>query len=253
MKWIRRTVLDREIVSGTFLNLGSSVTAELAGNAGFDWLLIDIEHGAGDRQELLRQLQALESTPSAPIVRLGGSDPVLIKRVLDLGVSGLMIPLVNSAEEARHVVESMLYPPRGVRGVASSTRAARFGEKFDEYFAQANDELLVVVQIETARALENLEEIAAVDRVDVIFLGPLDLSVSLGCPKDFDDARFRAAVERIVAVAREYGKASGVLAMNAALASRYIDDGFTFVACGSDGGAVAAGLRENADVINTRK
>lgn len=253
MKWIRESVLEGELFAGTFLNLGSSLTAEVAGRAGFDWLLLDLEHGCGDRQELIRQLQAIESTPAAPIVRLGGGDPVLIKRILDVGASGLMIPLVNSADEALRVVESMLYPPQGVRGVAGFTRAAQFGRGFDDYFAEANDGLLVVVQIETLRALENLEEIAAVDRVDVIFLGPLDLSVSLGRPKDFDHADFRAAVERIATVSKKHGKAAGVLAMDAPLASRYIDDGFTFVACGSDGGAVATGLCEIADAINGRK
>ncbi len=249
MHWIRRRALADELLSGTFLNLGSSITAELAARAGFDWLLFDLEHGAGDRQELLAQLQAISAFDVSPIVRLGGIDAITIKRILDIGAVGLMIPLVNTADDARRAIDAMLYPPEGQRGVAVSTRAAAFGGNFDEYFARANEELLVVVQIETRDALANLEDIASVDRVDVIFLGPLDLSVSLGDPKNFDSDEFREAAKRIARVAREHGKAAGVLALSPELASRYLDDGYTFVACGSDGGAAAAGLRSIADAL----
>jgi 4-hydroxy-2-oxoheptanedioate aldolase len=253
MKWIRRRVLAGEVLAGTFLNLGSSLTAEIAGHAGFDWLLLDLEHGAGDRQELLAQLQAIESTPAAPLVRVGWNDPVTIKRVLDLGPSGVMVPLVKSAQEASLAASAVLYPPRGIRGVAASHRAALFGARFEEYFARASDELVLAVQVESVEAVANATAIAAVGRVDVLFLGPLDLSVSMGRPRDFDHPEFRSAAAQVVAAARQAGKAAGVLATSVPLAERYLAEGFTFVACGSDGAAVSQGLRDYARAIAARR
>ncbi|MCA9442256.1 MAG: 2-dehydro-3-deoxyglucarate aldolase, partial [Candidatus Omnitrophica bacterium] len=135
MKWIRERVLQGELFSGTFLNLGSSLTAEIAGQAGFDYVLIDLEHGSGDHDSLLAQLQVVDSTPAAAIVRVAWNDPVRIKRVLDLGPSGIMVPMVNAAEEAQRAVSAMKYPPVGIRGVAASNRACRFGPGFDDYFS----------------------------------------------------------------------------------------------------------------------
>jgi 4-hydroxy-2-oxoheptanedioate aldolase len=238
MKWIRERALRGEWMAGTFLNLGSSVTAEIAGKAGFDWVLIDIEHGIGDRQELLAQLQALEATPSAPVVRIAWNDSVRFKRVLDLGVSGVMVPYVNSAEEATRAAAAMRYPPDGVRGVARLNRACDFGPNFSEYFTRANSHLLTVVQIETKAALENLDEIAAVDGVDVLFVGPLDLSVSLGVPDQFDHPLEQEALTQVVAACRKAGKAAGILVANVAQLKQVRKLGFTFVAIGSDGGAV---------------
>src|ERR1035441_10314791 len=123
MKWIRHKVLSGELMAGTFLNLGSSLTAEVAGQAGFDWVLIDLEHGGGGRQELLLQLQALESTPAGTLVRIAWNDLGMFKRVLDLGVSGIMVPYVQSAAEAERAVAAMRYPPAGVRGIAAMNRA----------------------------------------------------------------------------------------------------------------------------------
>lgn len=230
-------------MAGTFLNLGSSVTAEIAGKAGFDWVLIDIEHGMGDRQELLTQLQALEATPAAPVVRIAWNDPVRFKRVLDLGVSGVMVPYVNSAEEAMRAAAAMRYPPEGVRGVARLNRACDFGPSFNEYFKKANSHLLTVVQIETKAAIENLDEIAAVDGVDVLFVGPLDLSVSLGVPDQFDHPLEQEALARVVAACHKAGKAAGILVANEAQLKQVRKLGFTFVAIGSDGGAVVKEMR----------
>jgi 2-keto-3-deoxy-L-rhamnonate aldolase RhmA len=248
MKWIRDKVLSGELMSGTFLNLGSSLTAEMAGRAGFDWVLIDLEHGAGDRQELLLQLQALESTSAAPIVRIAWNDAVLFKRILDLGPSGIMVPYVQSGEEARRAVAAMRYPPAGVRGVASMNRACGFGPGFDEYFQSANSKLLTVIQIETPTAVDNAEEIAATDGVDVLFVGPMDLSVMMGIPCQWEHPRLQAAYAKVIEACRKAGKVAGVLVMNRD-AERLVTEGFSFLSLSSDGAMVAAGMKEAATLF----
>ena len=246
MKYLRQRALNGEVLAGAWLNLGSSLTAEMAGRAGFDWALIDLEHGVGDQVSLLHQLQALEATPAAGIVRIAWNEAPRFKRALDLGPSGIMVPYISTAAEARQAAEAMRYPPEGVRGVARSPRAAGFGQEFDTYFAEANANLLTIVQIETAEAVENAEEIAAVEGVDVLFIGPLDLSVSLGIPQQPAHPDFRAALNRVVAAARQAGKAAGILIPAAEQISPTVADGFTFIAVGSDGGLVAGGMRNIA-------
>jgi len=243
MKWIRERVLNGELMGGTFINLGSSLTAEIAGQAGLDWLLIDLEHGAGDRHELLFQLQAIESTPTAPIVRVAWNDPVQFKRALDLGPSGIMVPYVQSAEEARRAVAAMRYPPAGVRGVASMHRACGFGSDFDEYFRRADSQLLTVVQIETAAAVDHVDEIAAVDGVDVLFVGPMDLSISLGIARRWDHPVFSSAVNKVVSACRKAGKAAGTLVQSEDQIERSVSVGFSFLALSSDGAMVVQGMR----------
>jgi len=230
-------------MGGTFINLGSSLTAEIAGQAGLDWLLIDLEHGAGDRHELLFQLQAIESTPTAPIVRVAWNDPVQFKRALDLGPSGIMVPYVQSAEEARRAVAAMRYPPAGVRGVASMHRACGFGSDFDEYFRRADSQLLTVVQIETAAAVDHVDEIAAVDGVDVLFVGPMDLSISLGIARQWDHPVFSSAVNKVVSACRKAGKAAGTLVQSEDQIERSVSVGFSFLALSSDGAMVVQGMR----------
>jgi 2-keto-3-deoxy-L-rhamnonate aldolase RhmA len=243
MKWIRERALSGEWIGGTWLNLGSSLTAEIAGKAGFDWLLIDLEHGMGDRHELLTQLQAIDATPAAPVVRIAWNDAVLFKRVLDLGVSGVMAPMVNTAEEARRAAAAMRFPPDGVRGVARMNRGCDFGPSFTDYFKNANSKLLTIIQIETTTAISNLDEIAAVDGVDVLFVGPLDLSVSLGVPDQFDHPLEQGALAKVVAAARKAGKTPGILVANEDQLKTVKKLGFTFVAIGSDGGSVVNEMR----------
>lgn len=243
MKWIRERVLNGELMGGTFLNLGSSLTAEIAGQAGLDWLLIDLEHGAGDRHELLFQLQAIESTPAAPIVRIAWNDPVRFKRILDLGPSGVMVPYVQSEGEARRAVAAMRYPPAGVRGVASMHRACGFGSGFDDYLSSADSHLLTVVQIETPAAVDHVDEIAAVDGVDVLFVGPMDLSVSLGMARQWDHPAFSAALNKVVSACRKAGKAAGTLVLSEEQIEQSVAVGFSFLALSSDGALVAKGMR----------
>ena len=243
MKYLRERVLKREVLAGTWLNLGSNVTAEIAGRAGFDWLLVDLEHGSGDEAYLMGQLQAICATDAAAIVRIPWNEAPRVKRTLDLGPSGIMVPYVNTAEEARRAVAAMRYPPEGVRGAARFTRAAGFSMDFDRYFAEANANLLTVVQIETPQAVEQVEEIAAIEGVDVLFVGPLDLSVGLGIPGQNTHPDFRAALKRVSEAARRNSKAAGILLASADQIAPTVADGFTFVAVGSDGGMVAAGMK----------
>lgn len=238
----RRRVLAREWLCGTFLSLGSAITVELAGGLGFDWLLIDHEHGPGGEDTLLQQLQGAAATPAFPIVRIAANETPRFKRVLDMGAFGVMVPYVSTADEARAAVSAMRYPPRGVRGVAKFNRGAGFGGDFAEYYAHAHERLVTVVQIETADGVANAADIATVDGVDVLFVGPTDLSYNLGLPDQFDAPRFVEALRAVSAAARQHGKAAGILALNPGLVSVCRDLGYTFVALGSDGGAVRSGL-----------
>lgn len=253
MKYLRERALNGEVLAGTWLSLGSSLTAEIAGQAGFDWVLIDHEHGAGDEEHLLHQLQAVEATPAAGIVRIAWNDAFRFKRALDLGAAGIMIPYVNTVEEAQHAVSAMRYPPQGSRGVARFQRAAGFGQRFESYFAEANANLLTIVQIETKEAVNHVEEIAAVDGVDVLFVGPLDLSVSLGIPQQVTHPDFRAALARVIAAGHRAGKAVGILIPSPDALPATLEDGFTFIAVGSDGGLVAAGMHRIASAFGSHR
>lgn len=247
---IRQRVLNRELLTGTFLNLGSSLTVEMAGNSGFDWLLIDVEHGAGSHSNLLPQLQAAGATPAAPIVRIENNDPPRFKRVLDLGASGIMVPYVSSVEEAEHAVSAMRYPPRGIRGVAKLNRGSAFGAEFENYFTHSHEMLTTVVQIETVEALNCIDGIAAVDGVDVLFVGPIDLTVNMGIREQFDHPDFIAAKKKVTDAAQKAGKAAGILLLNPEQVEPALEQGFTFVALGSDGGLVGAGMRQLASTFS---
>ena len=244
MKFIRKQVLAGERLYGIGCNLGSSLTTEMVGNAGFDFIWLDLEHGAGDHDALVVQLQAAESTPAATVVRIAWNDAPRFKRVLDLGASGIMVPYVNTVDEAKLAAASMRYPPDGVRGVSRSNRAAAFGRNFDEYFARANDNLLTVVQIETGEAVENAGAIAAVDGVDVLFIGPLDLSTNLGIHQSYGDKAFTDALETVRAACRAAGKAAGILVPKIEMLPTFIELGYTFFVVGSDGGLIANGLHD---------
>lgn len=244
MNYIRKKVLNREIMVGTWLNLGSSLTAEIAGKTGFDWVLVDLEHGFGDYESLVHQLQALSGTSTASIVRIAWNEPFRFKRVLDLGPSGIMVPYVNTEAEAKQSAMSMRYPPQGIRGVAKLNRASNFGREFDQYFTNANDNLLTIVQIETSEAVQNVFEIAKVDGVDVLFVGPLDLSVNLGIPQKTNHPKFRKALERVADACSKSGKASGILLSSSEEIKQAVEIGFTFFALGSDGRIIVEGMKQ---------
>jgi 2-keto-3-deoxy-L-rhamnonate aldolase RhmA len=245
----RARALAGEWLAGVFVNLGSPVAAEIAARVGFDWMLLDHEHGPGGEDALLHQLQAVAATPTVPIVRIATNETVRFKRALDLGAAGIMVPYVNTAAEARAAVSAMRYPPLGVRGVAKSARAAGFGQDFEAYFAHANSRLVTLAQIETPEAARNAAAIAAVDGIDVLFVGPVDFTTHLGVPGDFDDPRFAEARRAVVAAARGAGKAAGILVLAAAQIPVVRAEGFTVVTFGSDGGSIATGLRQCAAAL----
>ena len=238
----RKRVLAREWVCGTFLNIGSTLTVEIAGLAGFDWILIDHEHGPGGEDTLLHQLQAAAGTPAFPVVRIPVNETARFKRVLDMGACGVMVPYVNTAAEARAAVAAMRYPPHGIRGVAKFHRGCGFGADFEEYYLHGHERLLTVVQIETPEAVANIDEIAAVDGADVLFVGPTDLSYNMGIRDQLESPQFTEAAKKVSAAAKKHGKAAGVLVHIPALVPKMRDLGYTFVALGSDGGGVRNSL-----------
>jgi 4-hydroxy-2-oxoheptanedioate aldolase len=239
-------VLAGEVLAGTFCNIGSAITTEIAGRAGFDWLLLDLEHGAGDQSELMHQLQAAGAADTPAIVRIAWNEPWRFKRVLDTGAAGVMVPWVSTVEEAQAATTAMRYFPDGVRGAATLIRANGFGRDRDEYLLAANDNLLTVVQIETRQAVENAAAIAAVAGVDVLFVGPFDLSIGLGIGGQFDHPEFLAALEQVVAGAKGAGKAAGILLQRPDQVAATIERGFSFIALGSDGGLVTSGMAQLA-------
>lgn len=233
-----------------WLNLGSAVSAEIASLAGYDWLLVDLEHGSGDYRDLAHQLWAAQAGPAQVVVRVGGLDSVEIKRVLDLGPAGVMIPNVETPEQAAAAVAAVRIPPLGARGAATSTRASGYGFTYNRYLSGSNREVLLTVQIESAQAVENAGAIAATAGIDVLFIGPLDLSVSLGVGATAEDAlRFSAALQTVVASAAAHGKPAGILARNAEQAQQYLRMGFTFIAMGSDRGMLASGMRHGMEAL----
>jgi 4-hydroxy-2-oxoheptanedioate aldolase len=253
MRYIRDRALSGEVMFGIGANLGSSLTVEMIGGAGFDWIWIDCEHGSGDYSELILQMQASSIGNASPVVRIAWNEAPRFKRVLDLGAAGIMVPYVNTAEEAKQAAKAMRYPPEGIRGVARFNRACGFGQDFDEYFQQANKKLLTVVQIETEEGITNASEIAAVDGIDVLFIGPLDLSVNLGIAQQYEHPRFLSAMDSLSAACKKYGKAAGILVPKLDYLETWIANGFTFLVVGSDGGIVASGLRNIASTCRNLK
>ncbi len=199
-----------EAVIGTFIGIGHPDVTEWLSGLGFDWLLLDAEHGPLGFETLQRMMQSMRGTDCVPIVRPQWNDFVVIKRVLDLGAYGVLVPWVNSKEEAEAAVRACRYPPEGIRGWGPR-RASMFD---DEYYETANRELLVAVQIETEKALENLDGILSVDGVDACYIGPYDLSCSLGfgIPPKWDDPRYLKAFDRVLEASEEWGKPAGMFA-----------------------------------------
>ena len=239
-------VLALEDFNGCFIQLGSPATAELAANAGFDFLILDQEHGLGSEDVTLAQLQACSGNPTCiPIVRLAANETHLFKRALDSGACGIMVPWVEDAAGATRAVQAMHYPPRGVRGLAKTTRATNFGASFDEYFDNSFSRLLLVAQIETAKGVAAAADIAAVEGVDCLFVGPTDLGCSLagGKPLSFNDPKLVEARRAVVAAAKASGKAAGILCMAPEQVPAMREEGFSFIMLGSDVSAAATGLR----------
>ncbi len=229
----KQDMLERKKLIGCWAALGNPISTEILGLAGFDWLLLDGEHAINDVTTFVPQLMALKDSSSAPIVRPAWNDQVLIKRLLDIGFYNFLIPYVETVEQAKLAVAYTRYPPEGVRGVSVSHRSNGFGTITD-YFTKINQNICVVVQIETQQAVDNVEAITAVDGIDGIFVGPSDLSASLGHFGNPKHSEVQAAIKHVFDVAKAQGKACGILAPIEVDAHHYIDMGATFVAVGSD-------------------
>jgi len=225
---------------GLWSSLASNIAAEIVADAGFDWILFDSEHSPNEVPALLAQLQAAARGSATAVVRPAWNDAVLIKRVLDLGAQSVLVPYVQNAEEARRAVAAVRYPPAGIRGVAAATRASRYGRVTD-YLKKADGEICLLVQVETRAALDGLEAIAAVDGVDGVFIGPSDLSASLGHIGNPQHPEVQRALEDGVRRLKAVGKPAGILTLNEEEARRYIGWGYTFVAVGSDVGLLGRG------------
>lgn len=225
---------SRETQFGLWMGMGETLSAEICAGAGFDWLLIDGEHAPNDLRGILAQLQAIAAYPSHPIVRPVVGDAAIVKQMLDLGAQTLLVPMVETAEQAAALVAATRYPPGGIRGVGSALARASRWNRIGGYLDEADGEICLLVQVESARGLENLDAIAAVDGVDGVFFGPADLSASLGLRGQPGHSTVRAAIEDGIARTRRAGKAAGVLATDEALARAYLAAGALFVGVGVD-------------------
>jgi 4-hydroxy-2-oxoheptanedioate aldolase len=225
---------------GLWSSLSSNYAVEVIAGAGFDWILLDMEHSPNDLESLLSQLQAAAPYATHPIVRVPWNDMVTIKRVLDAGAQSLLIPYVQNASDAKAAVSNTRYPPAGVRGVAGTTRATRFG-RVKDYAKRAHEELCVLVQLETKPALEEIEKVAAIDGVDGIFIGPADLHASMGYTGETANPAVMPLIEDSIRRIRKAGKAPGYLSPVEADAKRMLAAGAQFVAVGADVGLLARG------------
>jgi 4-hydroxy-2-oxoheptanedioate aldolase len=223
---------------GLWVALTSNYSAELIADAGYDWVIVDMEHSPNNMLSVLGQLQAFENSPTTALVRINWNDEIEVKRVLDMGASGLMFPMIQTVEEAEKAVASTRYPPRGVRGVAGATRATKFG-RITDYFERVEEETTIIVQLETQAAMERAEEIAAVDGISGVFFGPADISADMGllgqtmAPEVWE--KIWATTNKMIAMDMPVG----TLVLDPKFATKLLNDGFTFVACGIDSSLLA--------------
>lgn len=233
-----------ETLIGVFSDLASPLAVELCGQAGFDWVVLDLEHGAATEGDLLGLLYAAATTPMAAVVRAQSAERLRVGRALDLGAEGVMLPQLKSIDEVREAISFLRYPPVGQRGVALRTRGGGMGSLGHSDVARVvNDRIVGIVQIEAAGTVADADAIAALDEVDVLFVGPADLSHSLGMPGRFDEPRFQESLRSVVDASRAHGKAAGILMYEAAGLPPLLEMGFTFIGLGSEGSFVSSGAR----------
>ncbi len=238
----------KQVQIGCWSALSNPISTEVLGLAGFDWLVLDGEHAPNDISTFIPQLMALKGSASAPVVRVPTNEPVIIKRLLDIGFYNFLIPFVETKEEAEQAVASTRYPPEGIRGVSVSHRANMFGTVAD-YFAQSNKNITILVQIESQQGVDNVDAIAATEGVDGIFVGPSDLAAALGHLGNASHPDVQKAIQHIFNRASAHGKPSGILAPVEADARRYLEWGATFVAVGSDLGVFRSATQKLADTF----
>jgi 2-keto-3-deoxy-L-rhamnonate aldolase RhmA len=230
---LRTRILNGETLFGSFVSGGSPIHAEIMARAGFDWLIVDLEHGAGTESELLGQLHAI-GTHTTAIVRPQSAERLRIGRALDYGAAGVMIPRLETVAEVQEALAYLRYPPDGVRGLALATRGAGLGEVSHAGVAALNASIIGVFQVESPLAVDNAEEVASLDGVDVLFVGPADLSHAMGIPGQFDEPTFTDALRRVSAATERHGKAAAILLRSVDDVPRYLELGYRFIGIGSD-------------------
>lgn len=234
----KHALAEGKLQIGLWSSLCSNIAAEIISDSGFDWILFDTEHSPNEIPDLVTQLQAAQRGTATPIVRPAWNDIVLAKRALDIGAQTLLFPYVQNVEEAKRAVASTRYPPQGIRGVSVAARASRYG-RVPGYLGKANDEICVLVQVETREAMKDIEAIAKVPGVDGVFIGPSDLAASLGHLGNPQHAEVQEAIHDAVRRLNAVGKPAGILTGNEDEARRYIEWGYLFVAVGADVGLLA--------------
>ena len=239
----KQALSKNDPVIGLWLGLANAYTAELLGGSGYDWLVIDNEHAPNTVPSTLAQLQALAGTPAHPVVRAASDDTVEIKRLLDLGAQTLLIPMVESAEQATRIVAATRYPPLGVRGVGAALARASRWQQVPDYLAHADTQICTLVQVESMTGLSALPEIARVSGVDGVFIGPADLAASMGHLGNPGHPHVQQAIATAIGEIRSAGKAAGILSGDLAMARTYLQLGAVFVAVGSDVGLLTNGAR----------
>jgi len=236
----KHAIAAGQLQIGLWCSLCSNITVEIVAHSGYDWLLLDTEHSPNELPDVLSQLQAAQAGTASAIVRPAWNDIVLIKRYLDIGAQSLLIPFVQTPDEARAAVAATRYPPAGIRGITGSGRASRYG-RVKDYLKNASNEICVLVQVETKSALDQIEKIASVEGIDGVFIGPNDLSASYGHIGNWAHPDMQAAMKDAVQRLKKINKPAGILTPNEEEAKRFIDWGYTFVAVGSDLGLLARG------------
>lgn len=229
----KQRLANKEKLLGSWCMSGSPALAEAMGSVGFDYLVLDMEHVAIDVPDAMAMMQAMEASGTPALVRLAWNDMVLVKRILDAGAQSILLPYVQTAEEARLAVSYTRYPPKGVRGVAGVHRASRWGT-VRNYLKEAEKELMVNIQLESMGAVEQIEEIAAIDGVDGLFIGPADLSASMGLLGDMGNPKVQEQLERGAKYCNKIGKPIGIVAGTPEMCKRYVEYGYDYVAVGVD-------------------
>ena len=235
---IRKNIFKQKILKfekqiGIWSCLSSNTVSEILSIVGFDWIVVDMEHSPNDIQEVLSQLQIIQGFSSEPIVRVPWNEPVMVKRVLDMGAQTILFPYIEDEKEAIAAVQATKYPPKGIRGVMSAARMNKYGTVTD-YYAKADNEICVLVQCETKKAIKNISKIAEVEGIDGIFLGPSDLSASIGKIGQFEDDEVQSLIMEGLEHCKKSKKPAGILTAKKDYAKKYVSDGFTYVALNSD-------------------
>jgi 4-hydroxy-2-oxoheptanedioate aldolase len=225
---------------GLWVGLTSNFAANVVAPSGYDWVVVDMEHSPNSITSILGQLQVFEASSTTAIVRPEWNDPVLVKRLLDLGAPGLLFPMVQSVEEAELAVSSTRYPPRGIRGVSGSMRGNKYG-RITDYNDRIEDETTVIIQLETTEAISHAEEIASVDGVNGIFFGPADIAANMGMLGKPNDPAVWDVIMPAAKKLMAMGMPVGTLVMDVDFAAKLMNEGFTFVACGTDASILANG------------